>query len=342
MTAVRLVVSGYYGFGNAGDEAILAAMAAAFRRRDPDVELVVVSGDPEQTQRTHGLTAVDRRAFATLRALRRSRGLVSGGGGLLQDSTSRRSVLYYAGVMLLARLLRRPVFVYAQGIGPLRGRMARAAAGMALRRAAYVSVRDEPSAAAARALGVNGAVEVTADPAIAQDITRASRGRVVVAMRQAPGWVRFEDALVDALRELSRSQRIVFVAMDPARDRELAAALVERVGDAELAEYEDLQALGEIIGSADIVIGMRLHALVLAAAAGVRFVALPYDPKVTAFADALGQPSADPGMSGDALATLVREQWDTDVIAYRRRASELVERAERPVDAILAAVTGRG
>ena len=338
---MRLVVSGYYGFGNAGDEAVLAAMVAAFRRRQPEIELVVISGDPADTQHVHGVAAIDRRFGGTLRALLASSGLVSGGGGLLQDRTSTRSLLYYAGVMLLARLLRRPVFVYAQGIGPVRGPIGRVAAGMALRGAAYVSVRDRASLDAARALGVRREIEVSADPAIATDITRASRGLIVVAMRPASDWIGFEPALVDALRELARTQRVTFVAMDSTHDRELAVRLVERVGDAELAEYADLDDLGAIIGAADIVIGMRLHALVLAAAAGVRFIGLPYDPKVESFAAALGQPTVDVAIRGGELAALTRAQWDTDLTAYRRKASELASRAERPAEAILALLGAR-
>ncbi len=333
---MRLVVSGYYGFGNSGDEAVLAAMVAAFRRRDPRIELVVVSGDPANTRRVHGVAATGRGLAGTMRALLSSHGLVSGGGGLLQDRSSTRSLLYYAGVMLLARLLRRPVFVYGQGVGPVRGRIGRAAARMALRGAAYLSVRDQASLDAARDLGVQQPIEVTADPAIAMDITRASRGRIVVAMRPASDWIGFEDALVDALRDLARTQHVTFVAMDTTEDRELAVRLVERVGAAELADYADLDELGAIIGGADVVIGMRLHALVLAAAAGVRFIGLPYDPKVESFAAAVGQPTVDAAIRGGDLAALTRAQWDTDVSAYRRKATELASRAERPADAILA------
>lgn len=334
---MRLVVSGYYGYGNAGDEAVLAAMVTAFRRRDSRIELVVVSGDPADTRRVHGVAATGRGLAATLRALLSSHGLVSGGGGLLQDRSSTRSLLYYAAVMLLARALRRPVFVYGQGVGPIRGRIGRAAAGMALRGAAYLSVRDQTSLDAARALGVLRPIEVTADPAIALDVPRASRGLIVVAMRDAPGWDGFADALIDALRELGETRRVTFVAMDGARDRALAISLATRLGgSADVAEQGDLGALGALIGSADLVIGMRLHALVLAAAAGVPFIGLPYDEKVAAFAAAVRQPTAGAATGGEALVAIARRQPTTDLTAYRKAVAELAARAERPADAILA------
>jgi polysaccharide pyruvyl transferase CsaB len=344
---MRLVVSGYYGFGNAGDEAVLAAMVGALRRREPDLELVVISGSPAATARRHGVRAIGRGAIDTIRELLRSDGLVSG-GGLLQDRTSTRSVLYYTGVMLLGVLLRRPVYIYAQGIGPIEDRLARAVAGLALRRASYVSVRDQGSLHAARALGADG-VEVAADPAIGLSpaAARPASGRpiIVVAVRPAPGWAQLEEGFVAALRKLGEGHRLSFVAMHPAQDGALATRLAARVGPyATVADYADLEELMGHIGSAALVIGMRLHALILAAVAGVPFVALSYDPKVDAFAKAVQQSvaaSVNGRLSADALVTLVRAQLAADHAAYRASVAQLALRAERPAEAIIAALRVR-
>ncbi|MGZ8475487.1 MAG: polysaccharide pyruvyl transferase CsaB [Candidatus Limnocylindria bacterium] len=342
---MRLVVSGYYGFGNAGDEAILAALIADLRRREPNLELVVISGDPAQTSRRHGVRAIGRGLVDTIQALMRSDGLVSGGGGLLQDRTSTQSLLYYAGVMLLAAALRRPVYVYAQGIGPVEGRLGRAVAGLALRRATYVSVRDQGSLDAARSLGA-GDVEVAADPAIGlgPPTSRVTRTRpsILVAVRPAPRWVQIEDEFVTALRKLGESHRLAFVAMHPAQDGPLATRLAARVGPyAIVADYADLDELMGHIGSAELVIGMRLHALILAATAGVPFVAVSYDPKVDAFAASVQQPvagSVSGSLTADALVRLARSQLSADTGAYRARVAELALRAQRPADAIVAAL----
>lgn len=345
---MRLVVSGYYGFGNAGDEAILAAMVDAVRRRQPRLELVVISGDPAQTARRHRVQAIGRSPIDAVRALLSSRGLVSGGGGLLQDRTSTRSLLYYAGLMLLAVALRRPVYVYAQGIGPVEGRLARAVAGLALRRATYVSVRDQGSLDAARSLGADG-VEVAADPAIglAPPTSRVAgtRPTILVAVRPAARWAEMEDAFVTALRKLGESHRLAFVAMHPAQDGPLATRLAARVGPyAMVADYADLEELMRHIGSAELVIGMRLHALILAAAAGVPFVAVSYDPKVDAFAAAVQQPvagSVGGSFSAAAFVRLARSQLSANPDAYRASVAELALRAERPADAIVTALRAR-
>ena len=116
----RILLSGYYGFGNAGDEAVLAAILASLRREMPDVESAVLSVDPAATTRLHGVAAFHRaRPREVLAALRQCDLFVSGGGSLLQDVTSLSSLLFYLAQIRFARMLGRRVMVYAQGIGPL-------------------------------------------------------------------------------------------------------------------------------------------------------------------------------------------------------------------------------
>lgn len=163
---MKIVVSGYYGFGNAGDEAILEVMLRDLRALRPNVQAVVLSGDPEATMARFGVEAVPRLDLrAIVRALRGADLFISGGGSLLQDATGWGSVPYYAGLMWLAARLGVPVFVYAQGIGPLRRPVLQALAGRAVRLAAAVTVRDRLSYELLQQLGVDpGRMSVTADP----------------------------------------------------------------------------------------------------------------------------------------------------------------------------------
>ena len=117
----NVVMSGYYGFNNAGDDAILESVQENIRAISDDVSLTVLSNDPDLTLRQFGLQAVPRfNFFKVASALRRSDLLLSGGGSLMQDTTSTRSLLYYLSVIWLARLLGKPVMFYANGIGPVR------------------------------------------------------------------------------------------------------------------------------------------------------------------------------------------------------------------------------
>ncbi|REJ35876.1 MAG: polysaccharide pyruvyl transferase CsaB, partial [Bacillota bacterium] len=116
---MKVVISGYYGFDNAGDEAVLAAILAGLRRECPTVHPVVLSGNPARTAARHGVEAVPRLSLAAVRrALREADLFVSGGGTLLQDLTGWGSVPYYGGLMLLAHRLGVPGLAWAPGVVP--------------------------------------------------------------------------------------------------------------------------------------------------------------------------------------------------------------------------------
>lgn len=122
----KLVISGYYGFGNAGDEAMLSAMVSALRALDPTLSITVISGNPADTCRRYPVASVHRlNLWGIAQALRRADFWSAAAAGLLQDVTSGRSIFYYLGILQLACLLGCPIMLYAQGIGPIRSKLAR-------------------------------------------------------------------------------------------------------------------------------------------------------------------------------------------------------------------------
>ncbi len=166
----RIVLSGYYGFRNSGDEAVLKSILTALEEAGAEagakIEPVVLSGDPEWTSRQYGVEAVPRMKLAEVRrALKNSDGLISGGGSLLQDATGMGSIPYYLGILALARWCGKPTFVYAQGIGPVNRSLFKPFIARAFKKAKYVSVRDGESAALLQGYGVPAEkVEVVPDP----------------------------------------------------------------------------------------------------------------------------------------------------------------------------------
>ena len=116
----EILIAGYYGFHNAGDEAMLAGLRRAIRELRPDVTFTAISGTASQTRNLHGIRAVSR---SDLRAIWEAIGhadlVMFGGGSLLQDVTSSRSLIYYLGLATMAWLRRKPVMFCAQGIGPV-------------------------------------------------------------------------------------------------------------------------------------------------------------------------------------------------------------------------------
>jgi polysaccharide pyruvyl transferase CsaB len=281
---------GYFGFGNAGDEAILAAEIEALRAAlGAETSFVAISGDPAHTRANHDVDAVSRTDFrALVTALRRADGLIAGGGSLLQDVTSARPVAFYAGTMLLARALRKPVFVYAQGLGPITRSFNRRLTGLALRAATYVSLRDETSITLAESLGLHGATLVP-DPVLGLTFDLPPQDRLAVAIRPWPGdWL---PPLRTTLADLSRDTELVFVPFHGGQDVELAHSLANPL-NAEVVPPTDFRATLQAVAASKATLGMRLHALITAAAATRPFVALAYDPKVTAFANLTTQPVA--------------------------------------------------
>src|SRR5690625_2502258 len=172
METYKLLISGYYGFDNSGNEAvlwsILTALEAQAKSKSIRVEPIVLSANPAETTKRYGVEAIDRMSpLALIRALRKSDGLISGGGSLLQDVTGWKTIPYYIGVMRLAHLLRKPVFVYSQGMGPVTRPALQKMIRKTLRKCAYISVRDAESARFLRTIGLAEAkIEVVPDPVL--------------------------------------------------------------------------------------------------------------------------------------------------------------------------------
>jgi polysaccharide pyruvyl transferase CsaB len=345
---MRVVVSGYYGYGNAGDESVLAGLLDLLRAEEPDIAVTVLSGDPAHTRRTHDVDAIARaNPAAVIRALRASAGLISGGGSLLQDRTSPRPVAYYAGLMHLARVLRRPYVVHAQGLGPITRRANRALAGSALRGAAHVSLRDPDSLALAREIGVRRPIQLVPDPALALHPPASGRGgHVLVAVRSWGASTQHLAGLRDALRSLSAERTILALPMQDAVDRQASEAAIDGIHRAEvLGPGASLDEQLAAIGSASLVVGMRLHALILAAAAGVPALAISYDPKVDAFAAEAGHPvvgEVGRAIDATALVAAAHAALAADPAPYRERVERLRAQLPASVAASLAALRAAG
>ena len=315
MTVIAL--SGYYGFHNAGDEAILEAIITALRRYQPDVELVVFSADPAHTRKAYQVEAVSRICLPSIISTLRSADLlISGGGGLLQDVTSLRSIPYYLGMMELARIMGARVAVFAQGMGPLRHYWSRHGVQKVLSKVDYISVRDAASAQLLKELGVKKTIEVTADPVLSlgpvsqADVTafweaagiKKSPDELLVgiALRPYPGEKVFDEKLLSVIARgcyylrKEFGAKLIYLPFHLKKDLPLATALASREISRGVVFERNLPPgdLLKLVGGLDLLIGMRLHALIFAAICGVPFVALPYDPKVNAFLENIGEKAA--------------------------------------------------
>ena len=303
-----VLICGAYGMRNAGDEAVLDAILAELRRIDPDMPLTVLSRDPEETARSHGVTALHSfDLLGMLRTMRRSALYVNGGGSLIQDVTSTRSLLYYLFTLSAAHRLGCRVMMYGCGVGPVNRPENRRLAGRIINRCVdAVTLREEHSLDYLRALGVTKPeINVAAEPALGLagapaaelealfrrlDIPMAER-RFCICVRRWPGMKQklplFAAAADYAWRRYGMTP--VILSVNQNQDDEIARdirALISPETPAHLVTGS--MTVPEVIGflgCMDGVLAMRLHVLIFAASQSVPLVGVSYDPKVAAFLD---------------------------------------------------------
>ncbi len=359
--ATRVLISGYYGYANPGDEAILAVLCAQLRQRLPGVSIAVISGQPEQTAATHGVEAVlwsDPDAIAA--AVRQSDLVVTGGGGIFHDyggvskqglfSEGNYGVAFHVTAGLLAGIYGKPLAIYGVGVGPLFSEDARALTRAVCESASAISVRDAASLALLEELGVTGA-EMTADPGFLFEPGPivATPERVVVVVRQwshgveQEQWERELAGGLDLFLERHGGE-VVFVPFQqfPGEAEDDAAASrrvhgrMQRSQQARIWEgAPPVQEKAALIAGSRLTVAMRLHALVFALRERVPVVALTYDEKVRQVAGRVSCPGVD---MPELTAARVVELMERAQAEGGRDASALVALASRNTDLALEAL----
>ena len=337
----HVLMSGYYGFSNAGDDAILESVKQAVERTSGEVELTVLSQDPEQTRTKYGLQAVNRFHLGeVISALRKTDLLLFGGGSLLQDVTSTRSLLYYLSVIRTAQMLGKPVMLYANGIGPVNRNSNRSLVKRAVERASVVTLRDFSSADVLRDIGVkHPKLIVTADPvfqmeAVSEEKARqviaatglpAGRDFVAVSVREWPNAEKFPDQLAQLCDYLRRTYdlEVLFLLMQPEKDEAVTEYVQSRMKEPSyiLRDYHGPSELMGAMGQAKLCLAMRLHTLIFAARMAVPAMGMVYDPKVESYLKELGLQAA-----GDV------ETFDVEVA--KRRADDVMKHYDETLESL--------
>ncbi len=324
-----VILSGYYGFGNMGDESLLSVISSSVAKACPGVRITALTKHPKKDSERTGLRCVNRmNLLAVWREMGRGKLFLSGGGSLLQDATSGKSLQYYAALLKLAKKRGMKTFVYANGIGPIRREENRAFAGQVVAGCDAVSVRDPDSLEELVSMGVaRENIRLSADPAFllnvpAPDERRRTMARLGLEDLREGGYVilslrhlgrkrdsQGDDRLADEIAKLCGwlakecGLAAVLVPMQPRNDSALcadAAARSDLADRSDAADRSDVPVRVAFPGSAEdmlaltagakMAIGMRLHCLIYAAAAGVPVIGLSYDPKVDALMKCLHQP----------------------------------------------------
>lgn len=315
-----VIVSGYYGFGNLGDESLLDIIAQLLAKERKNIKIAALTRYPKDDKMRTGLRCVSRVSpISILYNISHSKLLISGGGSLLQDATSKRSLKYYAGIIRCAEFFGKKTAVFASGIGPISYESNRKLTKLLLNKVDRISVRDPESKSELERIGVEREIIVGADPAFLikpADEARLSKIRrnlkidedyFVVSLRIMPQSkkstvevrqrnAQLNEAIFNAsvkfCGEIAKKYNLipVILPMQESMDRQLCESVVEAVENAVLYSPSSAPELIGILKKAKFVVGMRLHAIIFASSAGVPVIGLSYDPKVTAIMSALDQP----------------------------------------------------
>ena len=299
------MVSGYYGYDNLGDDAILAVLCKdlvdlGFSSQD----IVVLSGNPEKTAAQYGVAALPRYDLGQIwRGLGTARFFISGGGSLLQDVTSKRSILYYLGLVEAALLRNVPVIMYAQGIGPVQSPSLRSWVGRAFRRSLASSVRDQGSLEFLLDLGLSREmITLCADPVFQHELVAdvATEGkRLLLNLRPYSQWGEQKEMWLDHVMLWQNQGFVVeFVPLGPG-DAAMGRALQGGCADLKVHPNLTLETMGKVLSGANLFISMRLHGLIFGALHDCLPIGLNYDPKVEAISKQLMTPFWELGDLGD-------------------------------------------
>ena len=282
----NVAVSGYYGFDNFGDEAILACIVDHLRSRGSNV--AVISNNPKKTSAMFQVFSVKNfNILAVFALLANSDVLISGGGSLLQDVTSFKSLLYYSLVIKMAQLLGKKVIIFAQGIGPLQKERSEKIVRGLLEKADLITVRDEKSLERVKNWGLKATL--VNDPVFSLDLPKheADSGIVGVQLRDCKT---MNDILLNRLADKIVSEfpdkKIELYAFQKSVDLKICKMFEKmlKLRNPEI-QTEILHSLSQIdfiikISKLDYMIAMRFHAVLVALKCGVKTLAINYDTKV--------------------------------------------------------------
>ncbi len=317
----KVLISGYYGYDNLGDELILKAIIEHLRAIDPSLDITVISHSPWRTVNLHpSIEAVSRRdVFGIFKALRQCQLFISGGGGLLQDTTGQGSVLYYLGWGIIAKkIFRKKVMLYAQGIGPLHRSLSRSLVGAWIGKMDLITLREERSRQILQDLRVpDSMIKVTADPALGMTVKNSGSLSekhplcIGVVLRQGPDKLQAVQPWCEILTNVKNmyNARILLLPFQDPHDVKLNRSIKETMKDkVDLKYWDNLGDIFTFYESVDILVSMRLHALILAAVYGKPMLGINYDPKIDNFLRLFNQQAVTREKVVKTLENLVYKQ----------------------------------
>lgn len=299
MQKKRFVLSGYFGFKNFGDEAILSVLVQKLKQYNH--RITVISSDPKYTMSKfkHIRSVYTFKILDIIGAIAKSDYLISGGGSLLQDTTSFKSLIYYLFVIFIGLILHKKVIIFAQGIGPINNYFGQLLTKTLLSKCSYVSVRDNKSYDLLKSWGITS--DLLCDPIFSSDIPAVEKEEVVaVQLRNFKTMSEdFIDRFAQKVSKEFPDKKIEIYSFQKEIDFEICKRFEKALNllnpDIKTVVYSELsdEDIIKNLAHAKYVLAMRFHAIIIALLAGAKTLAINYDIKVEKLANEFNLPILD-------------------------------------------------
>lgn len=295
----NFLISGYYGFDNFGDEAILGSIIKDIKSKFKDANITVLSKNPTSSRNQHNVNALDSFNLTDiLKGVKQSDVLISGGGSLLQDATSFKSLLYYLFIILLMKMSKKKVFIFAQGVGPFGNILSSLIVPKILKKVDFITVRDEKSSETLKKWGIESTI--TSDPIWTKELEAKPSQTVGIQLRRWSGIDgAFLNNLADHINKHFKDYDIKFLSFQDEKDLRLLQRfrnilLKNTPGKKiEIVEYQGIEDTLKEIESLDFLIATRYHACLLGVIANIPTVSIDYDIKIQNLSLEAGLPLID-------------------------------------------------
>ena len=305
----QVTICGAYGKGNAGDDAILRAIVSEMRDIDENIALCVMSRSPLDTKLDYSTNSIFTfNFFQFLNSFRKSKLYINGGGSLIQDITSSRSLYFYLLTLASAKIFGAKVIMYGCGIGPVNGNFNRKLSAKVIDK--YVDVitlRDEISKDELKILGVTKPeIIVTADPTMnivpdiddlvykALDDAKVPKNKryLGLGIRNWAGLSSVTDEIAKAIDYAYEKYDLipVFLPIEYPSDLSPAQTIANKLHCEHyiIKERQTTETTIGLFSKMDLVLGVRLHSLIFSAGNGVPVIGMSYDIKVDGFLKYIG------------------------------------------------------
>ncbi len=309
-----IMLAGYYGFNNSGDEALVAAIIDSLKKEDKELSILLVSKNPKQASEKYGVSSISRSNFFKIRkSMKASRVFIYGGGSIIQDITSTQSLMYYSLLLFFAKRLGLKVMLYANGIGPIVRKWNIPTAKWALQVCDVITLREKESFKEIEKLGVTrDDVIQSCDPTLS--LVPADYKRIMEVCKKEGidptkkylalsfrYWknsemdTAFASKMAEVIDNACKKHNLhaLFIPMQYPDDALFCKEIMSKLTVPCVIIKSELkvQELMGVIALAELVVAMRLHTLIYAFSVDKPVIGLVYDPKIKAFMEYINQPT---------------------------------------------------